>query len=209
MDGGVYPRLRDDVVFGDLAPGTVLVESTLAARYGTSRTPVREALRRLEQDGLVERAHRGLRVRAPGAEEILEVYEVRVALEGLAADAAARRRTEADLTAIRAAERRVRDAGGTDPRVMVAANRDFHRVVWAAGHNTTLVEVLERVHLHLLRYQHTTLSVPGRWESSLDEHAELVEAIAARDPARARTIGELHMTRAREIRLEMYLTGNF
>jgi len=96
----VYERLRDEVVSGQLPEGAPLVEATVATRYGTSRTPVREALRRLEQDGLVERGARGLRVRIRGPEEILEIYEVRILLEAAAARHAAVRHTRLDLIRI-------------------------------------------------------------------------------------------------------------
>src|ERR1700749_32754 len=89
----VYDRLRGEIVTGEFEPGTPLGEEALAQRYGTSRTPVREALRRLEQDGLVESGVRGMRGRARSPEEIQEIYEVRVPLEATVAAAAARRRT--------------------------------------------------------------------------------------------------------------------
>src|SRR3954469_2885334 len=99
----VYQRLYGDVVAGEW-DGAPLVELALAEHYGTSRTPVREALRRLEQDGLVERGDRGMRVRTRSPEERLEIYEVRIPLEATAAAAAAERRTDLDLMRIRRAE---------------------------------------------------------------------------------------------------------
>jgi DNA-binding GntR family transcriptional regulator len=90
----IYQQLREAIVTGVLSADAPLTELSLAAQYKVSRTPVREALRRLEQDGLVERGPRGMKVRGRSPEEILEIYEVRITLEGAAARAAAERRTE-------------------------------------------------------------------------------------------------------------------
>jgi DNA-binding GntR family transcriptional regulator len=195
----VYQRMRDDIVAGawDDAP---LVELALAARYGTSRTPVREALRRLEQDGLVERRERSLRVRARSPEEILEIYDVRIVLEGLAAQAAAQHAGPLDLARLRRAAAAMRAADPGD----AAANRAFHEALWTAGHSSTLQDLLGRLQDHLRRYPESTLRSAERWETALAEHDELVERIAARDTEGARALAERHMTEARDLRLAMF-----
>ena len=132
----LFQRLHDDVVSGVLDPGEPLVEATLARRYGVSRTPVREALNRLEHDGLIERGHRSLRVRTRTPTEILEIYEVRITLEGLAARQAALHRTDLDLHRLRRAhEAMVALAPGAAPDERAVVNRAYHEAVWAAGHN--------------------------------------------------------------------------
>src|SRR5215813_8225652 len=123
----VYRRMHEDIVSGRLPSGTPLIETSLAAQYGTSRTPVREALRRLEQDGLAERADRSLRVRSASPEEILEIYDVRIALEGVAARSAAEHGTELDLLRLKTAQQAMREA---DPGALALANRHFHEVLW-------------------------------------------------------------------------------
>ncbi|GLW08680.1 GntR family transcriptional regulator [Microtetraspora sp. NBRC 13810] len=208
MRSDVYRRLREDILSGGLAAETPLVEAALADRYGTSRTPVREALRRLEQDGLVERADRSLRVRARSPEEILEIYEVRISLEGVAARAAAERHTPYDLARLRAEAGRMAATPADDPRAMADANRRFHEAIYAAGHNATLLDLLTRLNDHLARYPATTLSHPGRWHQARTEHEALLAAIAARDAPTAATLAEQHMTTARDIRLLMYSTGS-
>ena len=200
----VYEQLRDEIVSGRLEAGLPLVEATLAARYGTSRTPVREALRRLEQDGLVERADRGLRVRARGPEEILEIYEVRILLEAAAARGAAERGTRLDAMRLGHALDNMSATDPADSDAMVAVNRAFHEEVWAASHNCTLIDLLTRLNSRITRYPTTTLTSPGRWAAVLDEHAELVQAITARDEESAARIAAEHMTKARDIRLRMY-----
>jgi DNA-binding GntR family transcriptional regulator len=202
----VYDRLYDDVVAGawDDEP---LVELALARRYGVSRTPVREALRRLEQDGLVERRDRSLRVRARSPEEILDIYEVRIALEGLAARAAAQRAGPLDEARLRRAAAAMRAVDTGDARAMAAANREFHEALWAAGRSAALADLLRRLQGHLRRYPETTLSAPGRWPAALAEHDDLVELIAAGDPEGARRAAERHMAEARDLRLRMFAEG--
>lgn len=203
MPTNVYTRIRDDIVAGALPPGEPLVEITMAGRYGTSRTPVREALRRLEQDGLVERADRGMRVRARSPEEVLEIYDVRIGLEATAGRWAALRRTELDLVRLRGAHQRMVELDPVDPTRMAEANRRFHEALWAAGHNGTLIDLLRHLSAHLTRYPATTLTRPGRWAAVLDEHARLIDAVAGRDAERAGEVAGEHMAAAREIRLRM------
>lgn len=204
MRGDVYERLRAEIVAGEFDAGAPLPEVALAERYGTSRTPVREALRRLEQDGLVERGDRGLRVRRRSPEEILEIYEARIALEATAAGAAAERRTEFDLIRLRAAQDTMAATPTEDPVAMAVANRAVHEAIWAAGHNGTIVDLLTRLNNHLTRYPATTLATPGRWLEALREHEEIIAAVRDRDRDRAADLAGRHMTKARDIRLQIY-----
>lgn len=200
----VYERLRGEVVAGTFDAGAPLVELTLAERYGTSRTPVREALRRLEQDGLVERGERGMRVRTRSPEEILEIYEARIALEATAASGAAQRHTEVDLIRLQRAQAAMREAPESDPDAVAAANRAVHEAIWAASHNGTVVDLLTRLNNHLTRYPATTLAVPGRCAEALGEHDAIIEAVEERAAERAHDLAREHMTKARNLRLRIY-----
>lgn len=204
VNADVYDQLCADIAEGVFESGASLAETALAARYGTSRTPVREALRRLEQDGLVERGERGMRVRVRSPEEILEIYEVRIPMEETAAAVAAQRHTEFDLIRLRRAQAAMSAAESTDPVTMAAANRAVHEAIWVAGHNGTLFDLLTRLNNHLTRYPATTLTEPGRWEEALKEHDAIIDAIAARDTAQAAKLARSHMTRARELRLQIW-----
>jgi DNA-binding GntR family transcriptional regulator len=199
----VYEELREAIVTGRFAAGQVLSENALAAEFGKSRTPVREALHRLEIEGLVERVPRGVRIRASSPEEILDIYEVRITLEGAAAKAAAERATEFDKIQLRSAQKAMVDVDA-DPQAKAAANRRFHEAVWTASHNATLVDLLKRLNIHLIRYPTTTLTYGERWQAVLREHEELLGAIEAGDGEAARRIAEHHMFGAREVRLRMY-----
>jgi DNA-binding GntR family transcriptional regulator len=199
----VYERIRDAIVTGRFPPGAALAENALAAEFGTSRTPVREALHRLEIELVVERSARGVRVRASSPEEILDIYDVRITLEGFAAKAAATRATELDRIRLRAAQDAMLRTGD-DPRERAAMNRRFHEAVWEASHSPTIVDLLRRLHVHLIRYPTTTLANANRWSDVLREHEELLDAINAGDSERAREVAERHMAGARQVRLRMY-----
>lgn len=198
---GVYDAVRAEIASGRLAPGSSLVETALAARFGVSRTPVREALRRLEQDRLVERAERGLRVRTADPQEVLELYEARILLEAAVARGAAERRRAGDVAILEGLLEADRSDGVTDPVERARRNAVFHETLWRAAGNVVLVDLLQRLGLHLLRHPETTLAWPGRWEQSLDEHARLVDAVRGRDADAAAAAAAEHFEHARDIRL--------
>lgn len=191
-----YSDLQRDIVTGRLDRDGSLAEGRLAERYGVSRTPIREALRRLEQEGLVERSARGFRIRRYTAEELYELYETRALLEGFAARCAAQRHGPVDVGRMTTAHDRFA-AMGDDASVQarVAANRDFHTAVWLAAKNRTILEVLSRLHLTVVR--HTTLDDPNRWRAARDEHAHIAEAILAGrdDDAERRMVAHLETGR--------------
>lgn len=195
--------IKDAIVRGELAPGEPLVEATLAAWCGVSRTPIREALTRLEHDGLVDRSERGMVVRSRSPEEILDLYDTRVPLEAIAARVAADRRTSHDVRTLRRILELGRQQDISNIDGVLEANSKFHRAVWLASQNKALLDLLERLTLHLGRYPYTTLSVPGRWEQAQLEHAEIADLIEARDLEGAYRAAMNHFSRARDIRLEL------
>ncbi|MQA12271.1 MAG: FCD domain-containing protein [Pseudonocardiaceae bacterium] len=199
-----YEQLKEAIYLGDLQPGQHLVETSLAQSFRVSRTPIREALTRLEQDGLVVRSRMGLTVRERSPGEILDIYEVRILLEGAAGRTAAERRNNNDIFELRKAHRRYLAAGDKDQRVRVAANRAFHQVVWNAAHQPALADLLYRIELQLGRFPVTTLSYPGRWETSIEQHEALVAAIEAREGEKAAEIASQHFADARDIRLVIW-----
>jgi DNA-binding GntR family transcriptional regulator len=199
-----YERLKQAIMSGELAPGEQLVEIPLAEWCQVSRTPIREALTRLEQDGLAQRSERGLVVRESSPGEIIDLYESRIVLESKVAAVAAERHTAVDLGAMRRADERYRRVPQDDVDTLAERNREFHRTIWQASHNGSLIDLLERLDMHLGRYPITTLRFPGRHEASLHEHHELVTAISERDAERAAEVAGLHFTTARDIRLKLW-----
>lgn len=199
-----YEQLKEAIYLGELKPGQHLVETALAQGFKVSRTPIREALTRLEQDGLVVRTGTSLTVRERSPGEVLDIYEVRVLLEGAAGRTAAERRNNNDILELRKAHRRYVAAGEKDQQARVTANRAFHQAVWSAAHQPALTDLLRRIELQLGRFPITTLSYPGRWEKSIDQHEALVAAIEARDGDKAAEIASQHFADARDIRLALW-----
>ncbi|HWM02625.1 MAG TPA: GntR family transcriptional regulator [Actinophytocola sp.] len=199
----VYRKLRDEIVSGAIPQGTPLREIPLAERFGVSRTPVREALRRLEQDRLLIPGSRGMEVRAIDPHEVVQVYDLRVLLEAEAAGQAARARRTADLTRLEGLLARDRALTDPDDATRARTNLEFHAAVWHASHNAVLVDLLERLTIHLVHAPRSTLSVGDRWPRALAEHASLLDAVRDHDEGAAREIAGAHMATAREIRLQL------
>jgi DNA-binding GntR family transcriptional regulator len=197
-----YETLKQEILTGALQPGEKLVETTLAERLQVSRTPIREALNRLEQDGLTERGSRGYFVRQRSSEEILDIYETRCVLEAMAGRVAAERRTDHDLRQLTWINDRASTVDTNDHDAMAEYNREFHRAVWRAAHHESLLDLLQRLDLHVGRYSATTLAYKGRWKEALKEHGELLKAIADRKAVEAENVARRHFMRARDIRLE-------
>jgi len=188
---------------GELRPGTPLVETAMAKAFGVSRTPVREALRRLEQDGIVQRVGRQLVVRVTTPEEVLEIYDCRVVLEGMAAQWAARHRTDYDLALLERSLTLMAQQQDRTPVEMVRTNQIFHDQLWISSHNSTLCDLLDRLEVHIRRYPDPTVSQPGRWETAMTEHRAILDAIRQRDTELAGLLSSAHMTASRDLRLRM------
>lgn len=204
MVDSAYWALRRDIVSGQIKPGDKLVEMSLADRYGVSRTPIREALRRLEQDGLVQRTGRRLRVRLHRPDEILDIHDVRIVLEEAAARAAALRRTSLEVSLLARAYEAMRGIREDDTLGKQKATWAFYELVWAASHSNTLVDLLSRLQANLRRYPDGTLNQPGRWRQTLADHARLVSAIREHRTADAAEIAANHLRAARELQLRAY-----
>ncbi len=199
-----YGAIKHSILSGEFEPGQPLVEAVLAAKCQVSRTPVREALSRLMQDGLVQRTARGLVVRDRSPDEVLDLYDSRILLEGSVARYAAERRTRMDLVRLRAALSRAEAIKKPSPQDMVETNTEFHQAVWHAAHNESLSDLLERLSLHVARYTFTTLTYRGRWAQAMVQHRQITEAIDAQDQAKAGTLAEQHFTEARDIRVALW-----
>ncbi|MEU6642824.1 GntR family transcriptional regulator [Saccharomonospora sp. NPDC046836] len=199
----VYTQLRAEILSGAVSPGDPLRETALASRFGVSRTPVREALRRLEQDRLLVAGSRGMEVRSIDPEEVVQIYDLRVLLEAEAAGQAASARGTTDLLRLEGLLARDRALADPDDATRMRTNLDFHAALWRATHNPVLIDLLERLTGHLVHAPRSTLSVGNRWTEALDEHNALLDAVRDKDPVRARTIAADHMNTARAIRLSL------
>jgi len=195
-----YQLILHAIDIGTYRPGDRLVESELAERFGVSRTPIREALQRLETQSLLARDGRSLIVATLDHSQMAELYVVRSELEGLAARLAARHATEEEVRLLR--EMIAEDRGRVgDPVALARTNRRFHRQVHLASHNRYLVQQLDLVYRSMALMATTSLSAKGRSEVALAEHAAIVDAISRGDGDEAYRHLKAHISRAFEARL--------
>jgi DNA-binding GntR family transcriptional regulator len=190
-----YAELRERIVTARLAPGTVLREDALMRELGVGRTPLREAVQRLALENLVAVQPRsGTYVTAVDAADIVHISEVRAELEAHAAELAARRLNDATRDRARALLRALSArADGDDQHGLIRLDESIHRLVWDASGNPYLAETLERYFLLSLRVWYVVLDrVPGLG-AAVVEHAQLLEAILARDGERARALMHEHV----------------
>lgn len=176
-------RIEEKIVTGAYAPGVRLDETELAAQYGVSRTPVREALIQLASAGLIEmRPRRGAIVAEVGPHRLVEMFEVMAELEAMCGRLAARRITQTEQQALKSAHRACQEArDGNDPDAYYRLNEQFHRTIYAASHNAFLAEQAIGLHRRLRPYRRLQLRVRNRMSASFSEHDGIVEAILAGD----------------------------
>jgi len=187
----VYEELKDAIVDLRLAPGEPLREATLAEQLGVSKTPIRQALTMLEQEGLVETtSFKGAVVAGYSRQDLLEIYELRELLENAAARAAAASMSKDDRARLdRISRESHRLRRGNDAARLAALVSEFDDVLFDQVQNTRIRALIENLRAHLTRIGHLTEGIPGRIEASVDEHEKIVKAIAARD----QDLAELYM----------------
>lgn len=202
----VYDELRESLTRGEIPIGSRLVEQQLAARFATSRTPIREALRRLEGDGhLMRDSGGGLRPRVPSIRSMRELYEVRIVLEDLivrraaAGDRAALDALDAEWRALRAQHRddpaAVLDAG----TAFVHRDEDFHERVARASGNTVAATMLEDINARIRILRIHDFTRPDRIAATIVEHLELLDAIRAGEADAAAGFMRAHVERSAAI----------
>jgi DNA-binding GntR family transcriptional regulator len=190
-----YDAIREAILSGRFPPGQRLVADDLAQEFGTSRMPVREALQRLENAGLVSiTPHRGAVVNELSEQEIVEVYHIRAVLEGLAARLAAPRLGPADYDRLNALIDDMAATSTTAPDLeqLLRGNRDFHEIIWQAAQAPRLHELLENLYDASRRFRNISILLSGRLEQIVQEHRRIVKALAAGDPVAAERFANEH-----------------
>ncbi len=175
-----YALILEAIDVGIFKPGDRLVESDLADRFGVSRTPIREALQRLETQSLLERDGRSLIVASLDHNQMAELYVVRRELEGLAAALAAQHATEEEIRVLQEMVK-ADDLLVDNPTALAKANRRFHEQIHLASHNRYLVQQLDLVHRTMALMATTSLAAEGRGKIAQSEHQGIVDAISRRD----------------------------
>ncbi|MCV6823879.1 MULTISPECIES: GntR family transcriptional regulator [Halocynthiibacter] len=197
-----YALILDAIDVGMYRPGDRLVESELAERFGVSRTPIREALQRLETQSLLARDGRSLIVSSLDHNQLAELYVVRTELEGLAARLAARHAAEEEIRVLREMVEDDRKIVN-DPSALSRSNRRFHKQIHLASHNRYLVQQLDLVHRTMALLATTSLAVEGRGETAIEEHEAIVAALENRDGEAAHEALKNHISKAFETRLKL------
>ncbi|NLV20678.1 MAG: GntR family transcriptional regulator [Syntrophomonadaceae bacterium] len=206
----VLEAIREAIINGTLQPRERLMEIQLADELGVSRTPVREALRKLELEGFIVMVPRkGAYVSDLSMKDVADVFEIRAALEGLAGALAAERITEEELEAM---ERMLVEKSEAiilnDIDKLVEVDTKFHEALYMASRNERLSNIISNLREQIQRFRLTSLSVPGRKEDSLKEHREILEAIQARDIQLARQLAQEHIENAENILIDSLKKGN-
>ncbi|WP_083548915.1 GntR family transcriptional regulator [Acuticoccus yangtzensis] len=208
-DGGIHglpaaqrvlAALRRMIIRGDLMPGSRIVERTLCAQLNVSRTPMREALKLLEIDGLIEISqHRGARVLAFTAAEALELFEVLASLEGLAAELAVARMTPSIADALSHLHGRMREYHSTRNRdAYFDCNSQIHEMIVNAAGNRALVATRHNLMLRAKRGRYMAIMSISRWDEAMGEHEMLMEALHKGDPEEAGRVWRRHLMRTGE-----------
>lgn len=194
----VTDNIRQAIINGDFPPGMRLMELQLAAEMGVSRTPVREAIRKLELEGLIVMIpRRGAYVANISIKDINEVYEIRTALDILAAGLAAERINEEELEAME------RNLIGIRPSIeamdipkIVEADSAFHDIIYKASRNERLISIISNLREQITSIRGRSMLYEGRLQDMLDEHRMIVDAIAQGNPEAAQKAVQTHMENA-------------
>jgi DNA-binding GntR family transcriptional regulator len=201
----VFESLREAIIGGLLRPSERLMEIQLAEEMGVSRTPVREAIRKLELEGLVVMIPRkGAYVAGMSTKDIADVFEIRGALEGLAAELASERATDDDLERMERYLVKISEEIDTgDLSKVVETDTDFHTLIYEASRNARLSQIINNLREQIQRFRTTSLSYPGRMKKALEEHRKIVEAISSRDGELARKLAQEHIEMAENTMMGM------
>jgi DNA-binding GntR family transcriptional regulator len=198
LEEQVTATLEEEILTGKLAAGTALTEQSLSTRLRVSRTPIRAALHTIAEEGLIDLVpNRGAVVIGVTREDLVDIYNIRMRLEGLASATAARRISEDDLTKLReSVELAEFYIQKNDTEHLKELDTAFHSIIYRASGNRMLCKTLSELHRNITSYRKLSLAVPGRLEKSVREHREILEAIEAGDAEMADRLTSAHIAAA-------------
>lgn len=207
----VLEALKEAIVNGILKPGERLMEQQVAEELGVSRTPVREAIRKLELEGFVIIIPRkGAYVSDISLKDIAQVFEVRAAMESLAAGLAAQRISDEQIESL---ERKLvevkKAADSSDLNLIIQVDTEFHEIIYNASRNDRLVQILSNLGEQIQRYRSASLAHPGRLKNTVEEHQKLVDAITQRNVNLAQRLAKEHIENAENSILEDFKNKPF
>lgn len=196
----VFESLREAIIQGRLKPGERLMEIQLADEMGVSRTPIREAIRKLELEGFVVMVPRkGAFVAGISVKDIVDVFEIRASLEALAAGLAAERITPDELEELERSLVVISEVSSKeDINAIVETDTNFHELIYKASRNERLSQMIVHLKEQIQRFRTTSLSQPGRSKNALEEHRKIVEAISDRNAELAQSLAREHIENAEQ-----------
>lgn len=201
----LYDYLRASIFNGTLQSGERLIEDAIGRAANVSRTPVREALRKLEMEGLVQTSGRSKSVAIPTANELAELVAVRQVLEAMATGLAARARSEMEVESLKQIHvEYCREARQNNVERTVELNTNFHETIWLAARNRYLTQQLTLLRGSVQRLQGSMLAYPERRAATILEHEQILQAIIERDADSAENYAKMHFRHAASTRLAMY-----
>lgn len=194
----VFLTLEEEILSGALKPGDTLTEIALSERLGVSRTPLRAAIHALAEEGLVEVVpNKGAVVLGVSRDDLVEIYDIRMRLEGIAASLAAKRISDEALAKLsESVELSEFYLMKNDSDHLKELDSDFHNIIYKSSGNRHLCKILSELHRNIRSYRKMSLSVPERLTTSVEEHKKLLAAIQAHDGALAEKIAVEHIRAA-------------
>ena len=193
----VFERIEADILSGKYSRGEILTELKLVETLGVSRTPIREALRRLEQENLIEETGKGAVVVGIDKNDLEDIRTVRYNIEGIAASRAAERITDAEIDELRrTVEMQEFFVEKHDSDRIKSLDSEFHERIFRYSGSSILAQTLLPLHKKLQKYRKASVEQAGRAGESAKEHRGIFEAIAARDPERAGALMRAHIENA-------------
>lgn len=198
LEQSVFLKLEEEILNGELKKGETLTENSLSSRLGVSRTPIRAALHRLAEEGLVKiEANRGVTVVGVSETDLVDIYTIRMRLEGLASRAAATKISAEDLSDLRdSVELSEFYFRKKDAEHLKELDTKFHEIIYRASANPRLDKILSELHRNIRVYRKLSLSVSERLEKSFDEHREILSAIESGNAEEADRLMTSHISAA-------------
>ena len=197
----IYQKIRDDITFGTFGPGERLVEDRLAKEFKASRSPIREALRQLESEGLITfERNKGITIARLSIKQVDEIYTLRCLLESYAAGLTAERVMKKDVSYLIDLQEKLRVAAkNMDLRKWLQNNALFHDFLCERCGNSNLIQVLDNLKRRVYRYHYITVSIPGHFETYLGHHAGMLEGCEKNDGEMAEKYMKLHLEMIKDV----------
>lgn len=205
----IYEKIRDDITFGRLMSGERLTEKKLSDLYKVSRSPIREALRQLESEGLISfERNKGIEVAKLSVKQVEEIYDLRELLEGYAVRIAIGKTTKKDIAYLEDLHKKmIKAASSRDTQLWLQNNALFHAFFREKADNENLCQLIVMLRRRIYRYQYMTVSYPRFFENYIEHHTTMIEACKKKDPDLAEKTMKIHLCKVRNVIIES-LTAN-